>query len=1238
MGSDKRAYTRHEVRWDAEIHAPTGSGLAMEIRDFCEGGVFLIASSRTAAASLKQLVAPEATVNMHVRDPLTGRDLRVRARAAHVSATGLGLSFYQPAPSIVAGLMAVNAGQVAASGAASTEDNPPLDSRQRQYFQRVLRECYPLVEDYAGRSLDTFIVQAEARLMNGSNDATSTAEQSALYNARKRLQSRAGEVREAFMADLGTAWQELGAFRVPGEGGEGDKDKLALVDEGDFEDWLARSELITRAESRSQQRLRLLHRRLSRATGTAVDDQRNPVSPAALCYILSRRLDALKLTVQGRKLVYQAFGKTFLQQSGVLYDSLNGRLREHGILPDLEGERYTITNVRSQDNTPSREADPEGPGASSATTAVGMSSVMASVRSLFRRQRGDRTPAASDGTAPPQEAVVRAAAAIDAPSTAGPGLRQQVEGRLREAGYPALDATTAESVDLLETWMAGVQRTDGHDQLQQWVNRLAPAALRLELNDGSFLSRRDHGLHRLIDHLDRAANIIGALDDTQAAAMRASVEEVLASVNREADEPDALVDACASLARLTDSPQRRVSANVERLRERYEGSERLQEARTAVAGHLDRLFGQRPVPEPLQRLLDEGWQHHLVLTYLRHGTEGTTWERGLRTVDLLFQALGGGDGRRRAVRQPERLLEYLGHHLRHAGQGEAEVRALETELAHWLTGEARRTLPPCQTPPRAGSEEAEPELPEEWLGQAKLLEPGAWVVFRDEDGLPKPRRLAWTDRRRTRFVFVDEGGRKAEDLDLATLAQAFGDGHASSGSNLDLPATERRWQEMLEGLNRQLVHQATHDDLTGVLNRRTFERRVRHVLERTGGEGEGSAAVCQFSLDDFKLVNNTLGHRGGDELLRRIARRLQEALPPRGVIARVGGDEFAVLLPDQDADTARLFAEEQRQALRAWRPEIDGTPTSVSASVGVLGFSARGHGLEAVLRDVDNACTAAREQGGNRCHVTSAADREAAELRRDAEQVARVDRAVASGELRLSCQRIQPLQPAHRPLHEVLIAAAGEGADAMRPHDFIPAAERYGRMPAVDRQVITAVFAWCARNPGRLEEVDALTINLSGQTLADVDFPGWLGTTLHTYRVPAGKICFELTETAATTHLGRTADLLRVLRDMGCRFALDDFGGGLSSYADLKILPAEFLKIDGAFIRDMDRNAADRNVVQSVHDLAHHMGKLTIAGFVESEEVLEQARELGLDYVQGYHVEHPCPLDELGLQRLDLPV
>lgn len=1237
MGSDKRAYTRHEVRWDAEIHAPTGSGLAMEIRDFCEGGVFLVASSRTAAASLKRLVAPEATVNMHMRDPLTGRDLRVRARAAHVSATGLGLSFYQPAPAIVAGLMAVNAGQVAASDAAGAEDSRPLDSRQRQFFQRVLRECYPLVEDYASRSLDTFIAQAEARLMSGSDEATSPAEQWALFNARKRLQSRASEVREAFMADLEAAWSELGAFTVPGE--EGERNELALVEEGDFEDWLARSELITRAESRSQQRLRLLHRRLSRATGATVDDQRNPVSPAALCAFLSRRLDALKLTIEGRKIIYQAFGKTFLQQSGVLYDSLNSRLREHGVLPDLEDERYTITNVRSRDNSRSRETAPEAPAAAPGTATAGMGNVMASVRSLFRRQRDSQAAAAaSAGSAPPQEAVVRAAATIDAPSEAGPGLRQQVEGRLQEAGYPALDPTTAESVDLLETWMAGVQRTGGHDQLQQWVNRLAPAALRLELNDGSFLSRRDHGLHRLIDHLDRAANLVGALDATQAAAMRASVEEVLASVNREADDPDALVDACASLARLTDSPQRRVSANVERLRERYEGSERLQEARDAVQTHVDRLLGHRPVPEPLQRLLDEGWQHHLVLTYLRHGTDGTTWERGLRTVELLFQALGGGDGKRHAVRQPQRLLEYLGHHLRRAGQGEAEVRALETELAHWLTGEASRTLPPLREPTQSEREDDDPALPQEWLGQAKLLEPGAWVIFRDEDGLPKPRRLAWTDRRRTRFVFVDEGGRKAEDLDLATLAQAFGDGRASSGSNLDLPATERRWQEMLEGLNRQLVHQATHDDLTGVLNRRTFERRVRHALERSGGEGERSAAVCQFSLDDFKLVNNTLGHRGGDELLRRLARHLQEALPERGVIARVGGDEFAVLLPDQDADAARAFAEEQRQALHSWRPEVDGIPTSVSASVGVLAFSAHSQSLEAVLRDLDNACTTAREQGGNRCHVTSAADREAAELRRDAEQVARVDRAVASGQLRLSCQRIQPLERSHRPLYEVLIAAAGEGADAMRPHDFIPAAERYARMPAVDRQVISAVFAWCARNPGRLDEVDALTINLSGQTLADVDFPDWLDTTLRAHRVPAGKICFELTETAATNHLSRTADLLRVLQEMGCRFALDDFGGGLSSYADLKILPAEFLKIDGAFIRDMDRNAADRNVVESVHDLAHHMGKLTIAGFVESEEILEQARELGLDYVQGYHVEHPCPLDELGLQRLDLPV
>ncbi len=1259
MGAEKRAFTRHEVRWDAEVHTPAGAALAMEIRDFCEGGVFLVAASRTVAASLKQVVTPGDAITLHMRDPFNGRDLRTRARAAHVTTTGLGLSFYQPAPAMITGLMAVNAGQVGAGSGDAADEPPPLGSREREAFRRILGECLPLIQDYLGHSLDTFITQAEARLLTASDKATSPAEQSDFFNARKRLQSRSQEVRSALLADAEAAWNDLGQFTIPGNNNQ--PGQLALVDDADFEDWLARSELITRAESRSRVRLRFLHRRLSRAAGVRIEEERNPVSPAALCYFVSRRMDALKLTLQTRKVVYQAFGKTVLQQSGVLYDTLNTRLRERNVLPDLEEERHTITNVRSEGQRPdgARTDGVDGQGATASGGAeqgpgAGFGSLMDSVRSLFQRQRSASASAGADaspgvesaapdsqpaGPAPSREAVIEAAATIQPPTADRAGMREQVESRLREAGAPALDAATAESVDLLETWITGVQRTgDQADQLRAWVNALAPVALRLELNDGSFLSRRDHGLHRLIDHLDRAADILGSLDDNQREGMRGAIEEILTTVNRDADEPDTLVEACDSLAKLTDNPQRRVSANVERLRERYEGSERLDEARRQVQDSLADQLGDSRIPEPVQNLLDSGWQHHLVLTYLRDGKEGDTWERGLRAVDLLVRALGGQDGRRHGIKQPQRLLEYLRHHMDRLGRPSRESDHAVDTLAYWVTGEGRDIVPPQSAPLAPLQHPDTPDLPEEWLGQAKLLNPGTWVIFRDTQGLPKPRRLAWTDRRRSRFVFVDEGGRKAEDLNLEELARAFGEERAATAGNLDLPATERRWQEMLEGLNRQLVHQATHDDLTGLLNRRTFERRIRHVLEHARGRKVNQATACLFSLDDFKLVNNTLGHRGGDQILRQLGQRLQDALPAQGVVARMGGDEFAVLMRGVEGEAGAAFAEEQRRAIRDWRPQVDGQNTSLSVSVGILTFSPETHGVSDVLRDLENACTTAREQGGNRCHVTDAQDLEAADLRSNVEQVARVDRALESERLELSCQRIEPLTQGRAPLYEVLIASAGDPQNAIRPHEFIPAAERFGRMPAVDRWVIRDTFAWCAANPGRLDEVDALCINLSAQTLADVDFAQWLRQTLQSHQVQASKICFELTETAATANLGLTADLLLALKDLGCRFALDDFGGGLSSYTDLKNLPADILKIDGAFIRDMDRNAADRNVVQSVHDLAHHLGKLTVAEFVETEDVYQQARELGLDYVQGYHVERPCPLDELGLQRLDLPV
>ncbi|MFN3986578.1 MAG: ammonium transporter [Rhodocyclaceae bacterium] len=430
-------------------------------------------------------------------------------------------------------------------------------------------------------------------------------------------------------------------------------------------------------------------------------------------------------------------------------------------------------------------------------------------------------------------------------------------------------------------------------------------------------------------------------------------------------------------------------------------------------------------------------------------------------------------------------------------------------------------------------------------------------------------------------------------------------------------------------LARELSHQATHDALTGLPNRREFETRLGALLARARAVDE-THVVCYLDLDQFKVVNDTCGHVAGDELLRQVTGLLRERLRAGDVLARLGGDEFGLILEHSAVVQACEMAERLREAVEDFRFGWEDKVFSIGVSIGVVQIGPNDHDLGNLLSSADAACYAAKEGGRNRIHVYQLDDDRLLEHHGQMQWVGRLQSALDQDRLRLFVQPIVPLNaPEANPMHYEILVRLEENGKLIAPGSFLPAAERYNLMPRIDQWVVNNTLAWLGdrfRKNSRLDGV--YCINLSGASLSDERFRATLRTTLEQARLPTGAICFEITETAAVANLSKVVHFILEVKQLGCAFALDDFGSGLSSFAYLKNLPVDFLKIDGSFIKDIERDPIDLAMVQAINAIGHVMGLRTIAEFVDNEAILLRLTEIGLDYAQGYYLGEPRPLAE----------
>jgi len=428
----------------------------------------------------------------------------------------------------------------------------------------------------------------------------------------------------------------------------------------------------------------------------------------------------------------------------------------------------------------------------------------------------------------------------------------------------------------------------------------------------------------------------------------------------------------------------------------------------------------------------------------------------------------------------------------------------------------------------------------------------------------------------------------------------------------------------------ELSYRASYDALTGLVNRREFEQRLERVLDTARLE-DTENALCYLDLDQFKVINDTCGHIAGDELLRQIAAVLQSNVRQRDTLARLGGDEFGVLMERCSLEQATRVANKLRKKVADFRFVWAQRSFGVGVSVGIVSIDQGSENISTVMNAADGACYTAKYKGRNRVHVYRRSNTDLVRRHGDAEWVTRVQTALTRNSFELS---YQPIVPVSNQLEdgahiELLLRLPDASGEPVPPGAFLPAAERYNLSSLIDRWVVTNTLAWFAENPKALEGVAVCSINLSAQSLIDPEFLSFVCNALRASPLQAKKLCFDISEPVAIANLTDATRFMSSLGKLGCRFALDDFGSGHSSFAYLKTLPVDYLKIDGVYIKGIADDPLDFAIVRSINDIGQIMEKQIIAESVESERVAEKLREIGVDYYQGYFIARPRPIQEL---------
>lgn len=1277
--SNKRAHIRHSVDLPVRLSGSGFDGLSVQMADFCLGGMMLELGNAEAGLAVQDAI----TIELEVAGMRGNRAVSLTGEVVRLEGSTAGVRFIEPDASALLAVQNHVRGQAESRRSeVKAQSGRKASPAQSQAAISAVRQ---VLEAFLHQRMELFFPQAEEALLDAADKMSSNQAQHAYFEAGKLLARGNTQLQANFLAEAAKNLDLVAQGRQvdAGETFKAESGGLSLVDKELFEDWLTLKVMATRAESQFHDQLLHLQLRFDELFGISLSARRNPLHPAFICNAFGGALRLIPLKGNTDRIILEAFEREVVTALGQLYEQCNEILADTGVLSELDVGRYIAERYGHHSAAPvpppapakpaasdpapsepaeseaSREATPPSPAPGEAPagsrsgerattrptlaarqfnlqqniarhayeTAQRLLSVQHLSETRDRIELHDPQPAARRIPADKASTLL---AGLQAQSEVVPEapLEERVQEALGQEFGPdsSPDHQLTAALEIIQGLFDGILSNPAiSEPVRMALRRLEVPFLRLLLMDDSFLKLEAHPARQVLNRMAKLG-VRGSANLEQHE--REIIDGVSAINSRFEGDVSVFEESLVRLDTLSTNQDALYLRNLKRVQENSEGKHKLAFARREVDKALERRIGGKRVPTAVLSLIDAGWRALLLRTLLRGGRDSSQWHEYLGVIDVLIAA---GD------KAPERdklqaLLGSIKRGLREVDEKQTQNGRLLSDLRELLrdrSGEGN-SAPMVDVPKGMvdGGEHGEMrELEKRWLKKAQRVEVGDVFEEHSAEESPALLRLAWVDEDRTTFVFVNPQGLQVFDLSLADFAARLANGEIRPAEQEQLPAVDRGLDQVVSRVYEKMAASANRDELSGLLNRREFERRLRHRLAE---HPDCRGTLVHFDLDQFNLVNNVGGPQAGDALIAQLGPVLKDMFPA-ALIARTGGDEFAVWLEGVTPEGGKKAAESFCQRVNQERFACAGHTFSVTCSAGVVHRLAGGELADELMRGADSACHAAKEQGRNRVNTYTVGDQDLA--RRDDVMgwVTRLNEALDQNRLALRCQRIESAVPSDEaPAYEVLISIVSEQGEMIPPADFLAAAEQYNRMHALDRWVISNVLRWMHANPGVVANLDHVSINLSGHSLNDAALPEFLFEHFQRYPVPRERLCFEVTETAAIANLDDAADFIREMQDMGCRFSLDDFGSGLASYGHLKHLPVDYIKIDGTFIRNILGDQADQALVRSINEMGHLMGKRTIAEYVEDKAIRDCLADIGVDYVQGYGIEKPRPLESLG--------
>ncbi len=775
-------------------------------------------------------------------------------------------------------------------------------------------------------------------------------------------------------------------------------------------------------------------------------------------------------------------------------------------------------------------------------------------------------------------------------------------------------------------------------EIESLLKRLERPLLKLALRDPGFLNDPAHPARQVVDLLDQyamAADDLGRFFDTR---LQRFLYLMVDRICSQADSDPGVFDLVReNLAKLLAPIRQTRHLRVARLQEACEGRDRIRQARARVNDVLADCLGGREVPEVLLRLLDAGWRHYMVLLELRSGIGGTQWQEAVSVLERLQAWLQPGYTPATGFKhEAARLISSIERNLAGVNMDAAQLATFMDllNLALQSVGQVGQNHPRVRYPlpvRDVSAANAAGESADKTNAWARRLRLGDWWLFKQE-GRWLPMQLIWLSQSLAHCGFANRSATNKGEMSLTEFAQQLESGQIKGWTDQDRPLLERSEFILLDEGRQLLLQLALRDRVSGLPNRKGFLHAVGQAVKQA--EPGATHVVSILEFDQFRMIYNACGVEAAEELARSLAAALRSSLGPDGILASFRDDTLALFLPNCSPEAGCGTVGRLLDEVKDYRFRHGEHNYTLGLNIGLAQYMPALIGPEEAIRRADAACAAAKAQGRNRMQVYEPDNVQLQTQESLIDWAGRIDSLLNGSGLYLRAQLIMPIgsDPALLPYYEILLGIEPEPGTHVPPMSFIPVVERLKRSHEVDLWVMQRVFEWITQNRTAFDGIGGFSVNLSALSLSDPDVMTFLQDRLARPEVPAEKLIFEITETAAIDSYGAAQQFIHQIRRFGCRFSLDDFGSGYTSYAHLKNLRTDTLKIDGAFVKDILTSPSDHAMVKSMHDIGRSLGMHTVAEYVESPMILSKLREIGVDYAQGYAIHKPCRIEDIGLR------